>query len=166
MRYIATLDGTDHEIELEETGADSFSIKFGDTAFQASLRRVGPFSFSILLDYRSFDLDVVRDGEEVVVTSRQRTTRMGLIDTARRRSSSARKREQSGRAEIKALMPGRVVNVLVAAGDEVQQGSGIMVLEAMKMENEIKAPKTGKVIEVKVAPGQTVEKGELMIIIE
>jgi biotin carboxyl carrier protein len=68
--------------------------------------------------------------------------------------------------EIKSAMPGRVVNVLVAAGDEVKDGQGIVVVEAMKMENELKSPKAGKVVEVKVVAGQTVEKGELMIVIE
>jgi biotin carboxyl carrier protein len=63
-------------------------------------------------------------------------------------------------------MPGRVVNVLVAANDEVKEGQGIVVVEAMKMENELKSPKAGKVVEVKVVAGQTVEKGELMIVIE
>jgi biotin carboxyl carrier protein len=63
-------------------------------------------------------------------------------------------------------MPGRVVNVLVAPGDEVKAGQGIIVVEAMKMENEVKAPKAGKVVEVKVVAGQAVEKGQLMIVIE
>ena len=63
-------------------------------------------------------------------------------------------------------MPGRVVNVLVAAGDEVKAEQGMIVVEAMKMENELKSPKAGKVVEVKVVAGQTVEKGELMIVIE
>jgi biotin carboxyl carrier protein len=59
-----------------------------------------------------------------------------------------------------------VVNVLVAAGDEVRAGQGVLVIEAMKMENELKAPKAGKVVEVKVAAGQTVEKGDLLLVIE
>ena len=63
-------------------------------------------------------------------------------------------------------MPGRVVNVLVAAGDEVKADQGIIVVEAMKMENEVKSPKAGKVVEVKVVAGQAVEKGQLMIVIE
>jgi len=166
MRYIATLDGSDHEVDLDEVGVENYAITLGDKKFAASMRRVGPFSYSVLLDNRSFDFDVVRDGEEIVVTSRHGTARLGLVDAARRRSSSAKKREQSGRAVIKALMPGRVVTVLVAVGDEVPQGRGIAIIEAMKMENEIKAPKAGKVIEVKISAGQTVEKGELMVIIE
>jgi len=68
--------------------------------------------------------------------------------------------------EIKSAMPGRVVNVLVAVGDEVKADQGIIVVEAMKMENEVKAPKAGKIVEVKVAAGQAVEKGQLMIVIE
>jgi biotin carboxyl carrier protein len=63
-------------------------------------------------------------------------------------------------------MPGRVVNVLVAVGDEVKAQQGIVVVEAMKMENEVKAPKAGKVVEIKVVAGQAVEKGQLMIVIE
>jgi biotin carboxyl carrier protein len=64
------------------------------------------------------------------------------------------------------MMPGRVVNVLVAAGETVAQGQGLIVIEAMKMENELKSPKAGVVAEVKVAPGQTVEKGGVLIVIE
>ena len=63
-------------------------------------------------------------------------------------------------------MPGRVVNLLVAAGDEVTANQGVIIVEAMKMENELKSPKAGKVVEVKVAAGQTVEKGELLLVIE
>jgi biotin carboxyl carrier protein len=59
-----------------------------------------------------------------------------------------------------------VVSVLVAAGDEVKEGQGVVVVEAMKLENELKSPKAGKVLEVKVVAGQTVEKGVLMIGIE
>jgi biotin carboxyl carrier protein len=63
-------------------------------------------------------------------------------------------------------MPGRVVNVLVNVGDTVSAHQGLLVLEAMKMENELKAPKAGKVVEIKVKPGQTVEKGELLLVVE
>ena len=64
------------------------------------------------------------------------------------------------------MMPGRIVNVLVKPGDGVTLQQGLVVVEAMKMENELKSPKTGKVTEIRVAPGQTVEKGEVLIIIE
>jgi len=72
----------------------------------------------------------------------------------------------TGRVELKAMMPGRVVNVLVKPGDEVTADQGVLVVEAMKMENELKAPKAGKVIEVRVSAGQAVEKGEILAVIE
>ncbi|MGC2495404.1 biotin/lipoyl-containing protein [Candidatus Binatus sp.] len=167
MRYVAILDGTEHEIEIEELAADSFSIRFGKDSFEADLRKVGPVSFSVIVDNRSFDFDVARDGEEIVVASRTRSTRLTVADAARRMARAAgKRREVSGRVEIKSAMPGRVVNVLVAPGDDVKVDQGIIVVEAMKMENEVKSPKAGRVIEVRVTAGQTVEKGEVLAIIE
>jgi biotin carboxyl carrier protein len=167
MRYIATIEGAEHEIELEELAAGSFAIRFGEHRFEADLRKVGPVSFSVLLGNRSYDFDVVRDGDETVVASRAGSTRLTVIDAARRTArTSGKRREVSGRVEVKSAMPGRVVDVLVAAGDEVKANQGIVIVEAMKMENEVRSPKAGKVLEVKVVAGQTVEKGELMIVIE
>src|ERR1700674_4331601 len=165
MRYLAILDGNEHEIEIEELAADSFSIRFGENRFEADLRRIGPVSFSVIVDNRSFDFDVARDGEETVVASRTGSTRLTVADASRRTARAAgKRREVSGRAEIKSAMPGRVVNLLVAAGDEVKSDQGIIVVEAMKMENEVKSPKAGKVGEVKGVAGQAVEKGQLMIV--
>ncbi len=167
MRYVAILEGAEHELEIEELASDAYAISVGARRFEADLRRVGPASFSVLIGTRSFDLDVARDGDELVVVSRVGATRLTLTDAARRTlRAGERRREVSGRAEIKAAMPGRIVNVLVAVGDEVKADQGVVVVEAMKMENEVRSPKAGKVIEVKVAAGQTVERGELMVIIE
>jgi len=167
MRYVATLEGTEHEIEVEETASDSFSLRLGDTRFEADLRRVGPLSFSVLLGSRSFDFEVVRDGEEIVVTSRHGSTRLSVVDAARRVAHGAgKKRGPAGPAQLKALMPGRIINVLVTEGEQVKSGQGLLIIEAMKLENEIKSPKDGKVAEVKVAAGQTVEKGALLVVIE
>src|SRR5260370_38787845 len=110
MRYLAILDGNEHEIEIEELAADSFSIRFGDNSFEADLRRVGPVSFSVIVDNRSFDFDVARDGEETVVASRSGSTRLVVADAARRMGGAAgKRREARGRVEIKYAMPGRVV---------------------------------------------------------
>ena len=167
MRYLATIDGHEHEIEIEELAAGSFAIRFGANRFEADLRKLGPASFSVIVNNRSFDFDVAREGEEIVVASRTRSARLTIADPARRAArAKALRREVSGRIEIKAAMPGRVVNVMVATGDTVKAQQGIVVVEAMKMENEVKAPKDGKVVEVKVVAGQAVEKGQLMIIIE
>lgn len=167
-KYMATLAGADHELEVEELTATSLRIKLGGDQFEVDVRRVGPASFSILVDNRCFDLDVIPDGDEIIVASRGGTTRVTLVDTARRsrRGAGAARAQAAGRVELRAMMPGRVVNVLVKAGDAVAFQQGVIVVEAMKMENELKSPKEGKVAEVKVAPGQTVEKGDVLVVIE
>ena len=71
-----------------------------------------------------------------------------------------------GRQNICAPMPGKIVRVLVAAGDAVEAGQGLVVVEAMKMQNEMKSPKAGRVIEVKTRPEATVAAGEVLMVIE
>src|SRR5215469_761023 len=168
MRYLATVEGADHEFEIEERGANFYSLRLGEQSFEVDLRRVGPYSFSVLIGNRSFDFDVTLDGQEVVVASRSGAHRLSLVDERRRamRAAASDGRQLSGRVELKAMMPGRVVNVLLAPGAEVSAEQGVLTVEAMKMENEIKAPKAGKVVEIRVTAGQTVEKGEILAIIE
>jgi len=85
-----------------------------------------------------------------------------IIDplAAKRRGASA---ELAGSGVIKALMPGRVVRVLVEKGAEVRKGAGLLILEAMKMENEIQAPADGTVDQLFVEAGQTVEVGAELV---
>ncbi|HWQ03049.1 MAG TPA: biotin/lipoyl-containing protein, partial [Candidatus Nitrosotenuis sp.] len=73
--------------------------------------------------------------------------------------------EAEGRQEILAPMPGKVVRVLVKSGDAVEAGHGLLVVEAMKMQNEIKSPKSGKVERVLVSEGQNVNAGETLAVV-
>ena len=72
----------------------------------------------------------------------------------------------SGPARIVAPMPGRLVRVLVSTGQDVQAGQGLVVVEAMKMENEIRAPRSGRVKDVPAREGQAVEAGALLVVVE
>ena len=67
---------------------------------------------------------------------------------------------------LKAAMPGKVVRVLVQEGDAVEAGHGVIVVEAMKMQNEVKSPKSGVVVKVSVAEGATVNAGEVLAVVE
>ena len=71
-----------------------------------------------------------------------------------------------GRLEVAAPMPGKVVRLLVAAGDAVDLGQGLIVVEAMKMQNEIKARKAGRVVEVRTKPDAAVTAGEILLVVE
>jgi biotin carboxyl carrier protein len=71
-----------------------------------------------------------------------------------------------GPRPVKAPMPGRVVRLLVVVGDEVEEGQGAVVIEAMKMQNELKSPKAGRVVRVGVAVGDTVGSGDVLVVVE
>jgi biotin carboxyl carrier protein len=63
-------------------------------------------------------------------------------------------------------MPGKVIRVLVQKGDEVEAGAGLIVVEAMKMQNEMKAPRAARVLDVRVAGGDTVTAGQTLVVLE
>jgi biotin carboxyl carrier protein len=71
-----------------------------------------------------------------------------------------------GPRPVKAPMPGRVVRVLVAAGEDVTEGQGVIVIEAMKMQNELKSPKAGRVVRIAVAVDDTVASGDVLAVVE
>ncbi|MFY9618637.1 MAG: biotin/lipoyl-containing protein [Pyrinomonadaceae bacterium] len=89
-----------------------------------------------------------------------------LIDPKRLRSAAAANAEADGAARIVAPMPGKVVRVLVEKGASVEAGAGIVVVEAMKMQNEMKAPKAGTVVTLNVEVGATVNGGDVLAVIE
>jgi len=82
------------------------------------------------------------------------------------RGASGPARRPPGPARLTSPMPGRVVRVLAAAGADVRVGQGLVVVEAMKMENELRAPRAGRVLEVAVREGQTVEAGALLAVVD
>src|SRR4030095_8954740 len=87
-----------------------------------------------------------------------------IIDRKHRRPALERGIE--GRQHLVAPMPGKVVRVLLAAGDPVNQGQGVVVVEAMKMQNEIKSPKSGHIVEVRVSEGATVNANQVLAVVE
>jgi len=125
-------------------------------------RILEPGVMSLVVDGRQFRC--ILDGDAVVIDGH----RYGF-DTVDPRSLKGR-RGVGGGAQgprpVKAPMPGRVVRLMVAAGDQVEEGQGVVVIEAMKMQNELKSPKAGKVVELRVAPGDTVTAGEVLAVIE
>ena len=166
MRYVATVGGVEREFDVERTEQGVYRIALDGRQFEVDLRRVGSSSFSAIIGTETYDFEVVRDGGELVVTSRRGTVRVAITDEVRRAAVRAHRPEAAGRAEIRAMMPGRVVTLLVQEGERVEIGQGVVVVEAMKMENEVRAPRSGVVASIKVACGQAVEKGELLAIIE
>ncbi len=166
MRYQAIVDGAHHELEIEELADNTYRVKIADKSFVVDLRKTQGASFLAVVGNRTFDFSISAEDGDLLLISRRGVNRVTLVDKGRRRLREGGERVITGRVELKAMMPGRVVNVLVKAGDEVALDQGIVVVEAMKMENELKTPKAGKVMEIKVSVGQAVEKGEILAVIE
>src|SRR6185503_7139280 len=91
---------------------------------------------------------------------------VSLVDPKRLRGAAAANALADGAARIVAPMPGKIVRVLVAKGASVEAGAGIVVVEAMKMQNEMKAPKAGTVVTLNVEVGTTVNGGDVLAVIE
>jgi biotin carboxyl carrier protein len=141
--YIVTLDGVEHIVDARKLEADFYSILYDGKSYEVSVESAGP-------KY------VVRHGAEEQVVE--------LADASGGGREELRKR--GGDETIDSVMPGKVVRVLVSPGDTVRSGQGLVVVEAMKMENEISAPRAGRVKSVEVNPGQNVETGARLVVLE
>ena len=117
---------------------------------------------SVVLNGRAFRVNR-GTGKEVWVNGRRFS--MEVLDPRDLRPGRGG-RANHGRQEIAASMPGKVIRVLVAPGDAVEEGQGLVVVEAMKMQNEMKSPKAGRVVEVRARPDATVGAGEILIVVE
>ncbi|MBL8176562.1 MAG: biotin/lipoyl-binding protein [Bryobacterales bacterium] len=126
---------------------------------------IEPGLYSILDGTRSIEVRVGRNHAGFVVDLDGRIVSVEL-DDPREWRQGGRHHGRQGRAEISAPMPGKVVRVLVASGDAVIEGQGLVVVEAMKMQNEMKAPKDGKVVAVAAKEGASVAAGQVLVTLE
>ena len=158
MRFIARREGVETPVEVERAGG-GYRVKIGDRWITADLVDAGPYLRSLRLeDGTQHAFAHHRDGTTHEISLQASTVHVDVIDPL----SLKRKRredEMGGTGIVKALMPGRIVRVFVETGATVRKGAGLVVLEAMKMENEIQAPADGVVDQIFVKPGDTVESG-------
>jgi biotin carboxyl carrier protein len=145
-QLLCRLDGQPIEADAVEVATGVYSILLGGRALEV---RVQPVEGTA--------------GLRVHVAGEELTAQVFDPRTWRGRRGAAL--EAEGRQQIIAPMPGKVVRVLVKQGDEVEAGHGLLVVEAMKMQNEIRSPKSGKVERVMVAEGQAVTAGEALAIV-
>lgn len=162
MRYFVSVGGREIEVDV-----DGDRVSVGGSARAAVLRVIaGTPTRQLVLDGRPTVISMRSGGRG------QWTIGLGgdhweaeVMDERTRhiRSLTAGVDQRRGPAPLRAPMPGLVLRVLVQPGQEVAAGAGLVVLEAMKMENELKAPAGGVVGTVRVQPGAPVEKGQLLV---
>ena len=151
-RYTVRLDGRERVVERGGTGA----------------------LMVLSVDGRTIETTVAREGLPagngrheptygVMIGGRHYPVR--IVDPLRT-AESASGAPSLGRTEVRSVMPGRIAAVLVRQGQEIEAGQGLVVVEAMKMENEIPSPKSGRVTALAVRPGESVEAGALLVTVE
>ena len=140
-----------------------YEVTVGDRTYQVDALSLQNDVRSLRIDGEQHEVSVRRHGEDYVVTSRHGTATVAVTDPLTHLAQQTRGGHGGRRpARVSAYMPGRVVAVLVQEGESVTAGQGVVVLEAMKMENEIRAEADGTVRQIFVQPGQAVDTGEVL----
>lgn len=167
MAFIATLGGKTSVVRITEIRKSVYRVVVDGNEFMVDGRRTGRRNYSLLIDNRSFEVDVDVTEDEYRVLLDGRLYRIGMADERRMRTAGSQSGFQaSGRQEIKVPMPGKVVAVLAQEGDRVEKGQGLVIIEAMKMENEVRSPGDGEVKEIRVKTGESVEAGQVLVVVE
>ena len=167
MAFIAKLGEQSYTVEIEENGRSVYRVSVDGNEFLVDGKKTGRTNFSLIVDNRSFEIEVDNTDDEYRVLVDGRNYRIHLVDERRVRVGAAQSGQQlQGRQMVSVPVPGKIIAVLVAVGDAVEKGQGLVIVEAMKMENEVRSPISGEVKEIKVKPGDTVEGGALLVIVE
>jgi biotin carboxyl carrier protein len=169
MKLIAEIAGAKHNLELRREGARVWA-EIDGRPYEAEVHEPEAGVYLLMFDGGVYECRVEggtgtgRGLSEVRV--RDAVYEVALTDPKRLRGARGAGAEASGRAQVVASMPGKVVRVLVAVGAQVEAGDGLVIVEAMKMQNELKSPKSGTVVEVRAEAGATVNAGDVLAVVE
>lgn len=172
MKYFATINDQTYEILVENDN----QLKVGEESFQIDLKQGSkPEHFSLIIDGRSHQIWVERTDNFIQgkipvlrVHLHGYDYDVSVMDERKRQIKQLVSVEafNEDQGKVIAPMPGLVVKVLVKPGQKIVKGEGVLIVEAMKMENEIRSPLDGEVKEIRVKEKQAVEKNEILAIIK
>jgi biotin carboxyl carrier protein len=162
MRLDATVDGRTIRVEVRRKG-EGYAVTLDGAALEVDLVETDDHFANLIVDGSSHEVGLEKRPDGYRVHLRDDTVTVALAEASR--DGASRLRRPHGPERLTAPMPGRVVRVLAEEGREVETGQGLVVIEAMKMENELKAPRKGRVREIAVREGQAVETGALLVVV-
>jgi len=166
VKLICRMNEETTDVKVERAGS-GYRVAIGDRTFDVDLATANNRLRSVTFGEHDQYLVVHhQEGNQHEVSFRDRTIHLELFDPLAMKRRRREEEDGGGESHVRAIMPGRVVKILVAVGDEVRKGQGILILEAMKMENEIVAPKDGKIASIPVEAGKAVDNGDDLMILE
>lgn len=146
-RVYARIEDREYDLESSEVEPGMYLLKNNGRVYQVSVSGPTPNgAYGVSVKNRDFEV--------------------GITDPKRLRGSGSDHSHSGGHAEIRTAMPGKVVRIIADVGQAVEKGSGVIVVEAMKMQNEMKSPIDGVIKEIRVSEGSTVNAGEVLVVIE
>ena len=164
MTFDVAVNGRDYRVELEQKETGSWAGLVNGEHVAVNARNTAAGVLSMLIGGVSYEI-VANPGQQQIAIGGVRYS-VEVRDPRSWRARRGRAAAQGGAKKITAPMPGKVVRVISQPGAEVEQGAGVIVIEAMKMQNELKSPKKGKVAKVLVGEGAAVNAGDVLAVIE
>lgn len=163
MRFEAVVGADKKRVRVERLEEGLFQVGDSERRVDAAVLEPGVYSF--IVDGQSYEVSVRDEKKGFAVEIGAHLIPVRLEDPLRKENAQAAAATE-GEAVIASPMPGRVVGIKLNVGQEVKEGEGVIVVEAMKMENELHAPKAGKVTKIAVKVGDAVEAGQDLVTIE
>jgi len=165
MFYDVTIDGKGYRLELTRAD-DGWHCRLDGREVQIDAVLTRPDVLSLLIEGKAYEVKRERTATDMLLCVGSVRYAAGLRDPRSLQSRKDGAGYAKGPRKLIAPMPGKVVRVLVPANSEVSEGQGVMIVEAMKMQNEIKSPKKGTVQKVLATVGVNVNAGDVLAIVE
>jgi biotin carboxyl carrier protein len=166
MELIARSGEREEKVRVRRDGPDSYEVTVGDRTYHVDALLTPAGVHSLRIDGAQHEVSVRLQGEDYAVTGRHGTAAVSVTDPLTHLAAQSHGKGARRQQKVTAYMPGRVAAVLVQEGEAVTAGQGIVVLEAMKMENEIRAEHDGTIVALFVQPGQAVDTGNPLFELE
>jgi biotin carboxyl carrier protein len=169
MNYVALVNGEERPVEITELAPGQFQLVMAGRTLVVDSRTVSDTTQSLICNTQAYNIEAEKNpegGENVLVRGHVLSVEVLDLRTLNSRKAAETIAGPEGPISITAPMPGKVVAVLVVEGEDVKEGQGLVVVEAMKMENELKAPRAGKVRNLSIEAGAAVESGVTLCVIE
>jgi biotin carboxyl carrier protein len=166
MFFEVSVNGRPYTVQLTRAEGTLWTCRIGEREFTVDAIESGRGTLSVIIDGRSFAITLDAGGQSEKLVLGGESYAVEVRDPRALRDRAARAGRGEGTRNVTSPMPGKIVRVLAPAGTRVEAGAGVLVIEAMKMQNEIKSPKAGVVQSITVAEGAAVNAGDVVAVVE